>query len=358
MTIAAMIVVNNPGSWSAIYPPLAHAEWHGITPTDFIFPFFLFIVGTAIPFSIGKRLETKSPGRDVFFKIIRRTIIIFVIGLLLALIPRFDFANLRIPGVLQRIAVCYFIASILFLYFDWKKLVAISAALLLAYWALMTLVPVPGCAFPDIGDKACNLAAYLDRLFLSEAHIWQQSKVFDPEGLLSTLPAIVSTISGVLTGIWLKHERSKLEKVGGILFAGVTFCAGGWIWSLIFPFNKSLWTSSYAVYTTGLALCFLGFCFWLIDLKGYLKWSYPFRVFGMNALALFVLSGYLSKFLGVYKLDAAGGSLISVQGFIFNNFYVPLAEPMTASLAFALSYLLFWYLLMWVLYKKDIFIKI
>lgn len=358
ITIAGMVVVNNPGTWSAIYSPLAHAEWHGITPTDYIFPFFLFIVGTAIPFSLGKRLRSGKINRDVLTKIIRRTLIIFAIGLLLALIPKFDLANLRIPGVLQRIAVCYFFASICYLFLDWKKLVILSAAMLLLYWILMTLVPVPGCIAPDIGSKVCNLAALFDRVILMEDHIWKQGKVFDPEGILSTIPAIVSTISGVLTGIWLNRDTSKLEKVGGILFAGVLLCATGWIWNFVFPFNKSLWTSSYAIYTSGLALCFLGFCFWIIDVKGYTKWSYPFRVFGMNALALFVFSGFLSKFLILIKIDGGEGKSISLQSYIFKSVYLSIASPINASLFYALSYLLLWYGLMWILYKRKIFIKI
>ncbi|MEZ5346141.1 MAG: DUF5009 domain-containing protein [Pyrinomonadaceae bacterium] len=358
MTIAGMIVVNNPGTWNAIYSPLAHAEWHGITPTDYIFPFFLFIVGTAIPFSLSKRLESGKITADVFTKIIRRTIIIFALGLLLALVPKFDLANLRIPGVLQRIAVCYFIASILFLYLDWKKLALLSAILLLVYWILMTLVPVPGCIAPDIGSKVCNLAALLDRVILTEDHIWKQGKVFDPEGILSTIPAIASTISGVLTGMWLNRKISKPEKAGGLLSAGVALCALGWIWNYVFPFNKALWTSSYSVYTTGLALCFLGFCFWVIDVKEYKKWAYPFRVFGMNALALFVFSGFLSKFLILIKVDGADGKSISLQSAVFKSVFLPLASPINASLLYALFYLALWYVLMWVLYKRKIFITI
>ncbi|MCB1024245.1 MAG: DUF5009 domain-containing protein, partial [Acidobacteria bacterium] len=332
MTIAGMVVVNNPGTWSAIYSPLAHAVWHGITPTDFIFPFFLFIVGSAIPFSLGKRIKAGGADRAVFAKIIRRTIVIFTLGILLALIPKFDFANLRIPGVLQRIAVCYFFASILFLYLDWKKLAILSAVLLLLYWILMTLVPVPGCITPDINSKVCNLAALLDRVALTEKHMWKQAKVFDPEGILSTIPAIVSTLAGVLAGMRLKRDNPKLEKAFGLLATGICLCALGYIWNYSFPFNKSLWTSSYAVYTGGLALCFLGFCFWVIDIKGYTKWAFPFRVFGMNALALFVLSGFLSKLLILIKIDGGEGKLISLQSAIFKSVYLPLAAPINASL--------------------------
>ncbi|CAN5757229.1 DUF5009 domain-containing protein [soil metagenome] len=358
MTIAGMILVNNPGTWSAIYSPLKHAEWHGITPTDYIFPFFLFIVGVAIPLALGKRIETGTVTRDVYLKILRRSAIIFLLGLFLAAFPFFDFSNLRIPGVLQRIAVCYLIASILFLHFDWKKLTVISVVLLLAYWALMTLIPVPGCEITTINDKACNLAAYFDRLIFTENHIWKQAKVFDPEGILSTIPAVVTTISGVLTGIWLKKDTSDYEKCGGLFFFGIVLTAVGWAWNLFFPFNKSLWTSSYTIYTSGLALCFLGFCFWLVDIKDYKKWAKPFVIFGVNALALFVGSGLMAKTLGLIKISDTEGKSVSLQSWIFKTFFLSVAEPINASLMFAICFILFWLFLMWLLYRKRIYIKI
>jgi predicted acyltransferase len=357
MTIAGMVLVNNPGTWSAIYSPLKHAEWHGVTPTDYIFPFFLFIVGIAIPLALGKRIE-QGVSKDVYFKIFRRAAIIFLLGLFLAAFPYFDFANLRIPGVLQRIAVCYLVASLIFLHADWKKLSIIAVILLLVYWALMTLIAVPNCAVTTVDDKACNLAAYLDRLILGENHIWKQAKVYDPEGILSTIPAIVTTISGILTGIWLKSKRDDLEKVGGIFFGGVGLVAFGWAWNFFFPMNKPLWTSSYVFYTSGLALCFLGFCYWLIDIKGYKKWSKPFVIFGVNALALFVFSGLLAKILGLIKVASEEGKPISLHGWIFKNIFLPFAEPINASLMFAVSYILLWLFLMWLLYRKRIYIKV
>lgn len=357
MTIAGMVLVNNPGTWSAIYSPLKHAEWHGATPTDYIFPFFLFIVGVAIPLALGKRIE-QGVTKDVYLKIFRRSLLIFLLGLFLAAFPFFDLANLRIPGVLQRIAVCYLIASLIFLHADWKKLSIIAGVLLFVYWALMTLIAVPGCEVTTINDKACNLAAYLDRLVLGENHIWAQSKVFDPEGILSTIPAVVTTVSGILTGIWLKSDRSDLEKVGGIFFGGVVLVALGWYWNLFFPWNKALWTSSYVLYTSGLALCFLGFCYWLIDIKGYRKWSKPFIIFGVNALALFVFSGLLTKILYLIKIPAADGKTVSLYAWIYQNVFLPFAAPVNASLMFAVSYILLWLFLMWLLYRKRIYIKV
>ena len=358
MTIAGMVLVNNPGTWGAIYSPLAHAPWHGITPTDYIFPFFLFIVGIAIPLALGKRVA-EGISKDVYLKILRRTAIIFLLGLFLAAFPFFDFANLRIPGVLQRIAVCYLFASLIFLHTNWKQQTIIGVVLLLVYWILMTTIPVPNCDVTTINDKACNLAAYIDRAVFGENHIWKSAKVYDPEGILSTIPAIATALSGVLTGTWLATKKSDLEKVGGLFFFGVVLIALGWCWNFFLPFNKSLWTSSYVVYTTGLALCFLGFCYWLIDIKGYRKWSKPFVIFGVNALALFVFSGLFARVLGVIKVSGAEeGKSVSLQKWIFDSIFLPLAAPVNASLAYAICFILFWLFLMWLLYRKRIFIKV
>lgn len=358
MTIAGMVLVNNPGTWSAIYPPLKHAEWHGITPTDYIFPFFLFIVGVAIPLALGRRVEQGGITKEVYLKIFRRTALIFLLGLFLAAFPYFDFSTLRIPGVLQRIAICYLITSLIFIRTDWKQQTLIGIGLLILYWALMTLIAVPNCDATTIDDKTCNLAAYVDRTIFGENHIWRSAKVFDPEGILSTIPAVVTTISGVLTGTWLKSKRDNLEKVAGMFFFGIVLTVTGWIWHSFFPINKSLWTSSYVVYTSGLALLFLGFCFYLIDIKNYKKWTKPFVIFGVNALALFVFSGLLSKILGIIKITDTTGKQTSLQGWIFQSGFLSIAEPINASLLFALTYILFWLLLMWLLYRKRIYIKV
>ena len=436
MTIAGMTLVNNPGSWEHIYGPLEHAPWHGITPTDYIFPFFLFIVGVAIPIALSKRIEAGITS-DVYFKIFTRAVTIFVVSLIMSAIPFFKFTDTQIPyaikvlivlgytaalffylwdkrkialivagataavvtgfwlagfvivpynlgtmrifGVLQRIAVCYLIVSVLFLHTNWKQQAMIGGGLLLLYWLLMTAIPVPGCDVTTIDDKACNLAAYLDRLILTENHIWRGGKVYDPEGILSTIPALVTTISGVLTGTWLLGSpparggvadvsadgvvgeavpRSKFEIAAGMFFFGVVLLAAGWSWSLVFPLNKSLWTSSYVLYTSGLALCFLGFCYWLIDIKGYKKWTKPFVIFGVNALALFVFSGISARLLGMFKVTAADGTDTSLHEWIFDTFFLSVASPINASLAFAICFILFWLFLMWLLYRKKIYIKV
>ena len=366
MTIAGMVLVNNPGSWSHIYSPLAHAEWHGVTPTDFVFPFFLFIVGIAITLALGKRVENGVVNLDIYTKIFRRALIIFGWGLFLATFPFYNFtkgewldvSNVRIMGVLQRIAVCYLVASLIFIRTNWKQQAFIATALLLIYWTLMTLINVPGCDATTFNDKTCNLAAYFDRLILTENHIWKSAKVFDPEGLLSTIPAIATTLTGVLCGHWLRREKSDDEKVSAMFFSGLVLMAVGWAWSFWFPINKSLWTSSYVVYTAGLALSFLGFCYWLIDIKGYKKWAKPFVIFGVNALALYVFSGLVSKLLGLIKVTGAEGKSTSLQGWIFDVMFLPLASPINASLMFAISYILMWLFLMWLLYRKRIYIKV
>jgi predicted acyltransferase len=367
MTIAGMVLVNNPGTWSQIYSPLKHAEWHGATPTDFVFPFFLFIVGLSITLALGKRVESGGINRDIYTKIFRRALIIFALGLFLAVFPFYNFtsgewldiSNVRIMGVLQRIAVCYLVASLIFIRTNWKQQAIISGALLLVYWALMTLINVPGCEITTFNDKACNLAAYLDRVILTENHIWKSSKVFDPEGLLSTIPAIATTLAGVLCGHWLRSRRDDYERVAAMFFFGVVLTALGWAWNFWFSINKSLWTSSYVLYTAGLALCFLGFCYWLVDIKNYKKWAKPFVIFGVNALALFVFSGLMAKLFGIIKIGAgAEGKSISLQKWIFDSIFLPLASPINASLMYAISYILLWLFLMWLLYRKRIYIKV
>lgn len=433
MTIAGMVLVNNPGTWSAIYGPLKHAEWHGITPTDYVFPFFLFIVGVSISIALGKR-KTEKAGSDIYKKVITRSLAIFATGLAISALPLFvmgdtniawplkwiaaisiiaslyflflrnfkvafslialwavivfgslimgsdvawyNVGQMRIPGVLQRIAVCYLIVSLIFLHTNWKQQAAIGIALLLVYWLLMTVVHVPGCDVTTIDDKACNLAAWLDRTILTEAHIWRSAKVFDPEGILSTVPALATTISGVLTGTWLTQkykdndesegsqatikddQAGDLRKAVGLFFMGTILLAIGWTWSLVFPLNKSLWTSSYVVYTSGLALLTLGFCYYVIDIKGYKRWARPFVIFGVNALALFVFSGIMARVMGIIRIPAADEKTISLQQWIFNNLFLSWAEPINASLAYAISFILLWLFLMWLLYRRRLFIKI
>jgi predicted acyltransferase len=351
ITIAGMVLVNNPGSWEHIYWPLEHAAWHGWTPTDLVFPFFLFIVGVSITLALGKRLESGGSNRDVYLKIIKRTLIIFAIGVFLNGFPYFNLPELRIPGVLQRIAVCYFFASIIFLNTKIRTQIAIVIGLLLGYWLLVKFVPAPGFAAGDL-TKEGSLPSYVDRVVFGK-HVWAQAKVYDPEGLLSTIPALATTLIGVLTGHWLRTEKTRYEKAAGMFVVGAICVAIGWAWNALFPINKALWTSSYVLFTGGLGLQFLAFCYWLIDIKGYRRWARPFEVFGLNAIALYVVADLIAVSLGLIKVG--GGSL---GGWIYDRVFASWASPVNASLAFAICFVLVCLGLMWILYRRRIFLKV
>jgi predicted acyltransferase len=355
LTIAGMVLVNNPGSWSHIYWPLKHAEWHGWTPTDLVFPFFLFIVGVAIPLAFGRRVEGGGAKRDLYLKVLKRTLIIFALGLFLNGFPYFNLSAIRIPGVLQRIAVCYLLASIIFLKTRVRTQLIIVVVLLLVYWLLMASLSAPGFAAGDL-SKEGSIASFIDRMVLGN-HVWSQGKVYDPEGLLSTIPALATTLLGVLTGQWLRTDKSDYEKVAGIFVAGVSCLVIGWAWNSFFPINKSLWTSSYVLFTAGLALQFLAFCYWLIDIRKYQRWARPFVVFGVNAIVLFVGTGLMARLMGLIKLPW-GSSQISLQGWIFQKLFLSWASPINASLAYAITFILLWLGLMWILYYRKIFIKV
>jgi predicted acyltransferase len=366
LTIAGMVLVNNPGSWDSIYWPLEHAEWNGWTPTDLIFPFFLFIVGVAIALAFGRRVDNAAfptrerdqdggATRDLYLKIVRRTSIIFGLGLFLNGFPYFNLSELRIPGVLQRIAVCYLLASLIFLNTKVRTQVVIAAALLIIYWLLMTYVPAPGYLAGDL-SKEGSLASFIDRTVFG-AHVWSQARVYDPEGILSTIPALATTLLGVLTGTWLRSNSSQYEKVAGLFVAGMCCVVVGWAWNPFFPINKALWTSSYVLFTGGLALELLAFCYWLVDIKNYRAWAKPFVVFGVNAIALFAGTGIMARLLGLIKVPHHG-SRISLEDWIYQELFLSWASPVNASLAFAITFVLVWLGLMWILYSRKILIKV
>ena len=356
ITIAGMILVNNPGTWKAVYPPLRHADWHGLTPTDLIFPFFLFIVGIAITLSLSKRKSRGDNQNTLIMNILRRSLILFLLGLLLSAVPHFDISTIRIPGVLQRIAVVYLVTSILFLKLSVKGQIYSTLFVLLFYWIIMTLIPVPGIGEANL-EKTTNLAAWLDNLLL-HGHLYSGSKVWDPEGILSTLPALGSTLIGILTGHWLQSNEDMTTKTVWMFTYGVTLMLAGYIWDVWFPINKNLWTSSYVVYTGGLALLFLAMCYWFIDKLKIRWWVKPFQVYGMNAITVFFMSSLVAKLLYIIKVTDSTGSEISLRGFLFNNLFLSWLPPINASLAWAIVYVLIWLGLMWILYYKKIFIKV
>ena len=355
ITIAGMVLVNNPGSWEHIYWPLEHATWHGWTPTDLVFPFFVFIIGVAIPLAFGNRLQRGGSTRDLYLKIIRRTLIIFAIGLLLNGLSFPSLAEYRIPGVLQRLAVCYFFASIIYLNTKVRTQIAIIIGLLIFYWALVKLVPAPGYAAGDL-TKEGSLPSFVDRVVFGK-HVWAQARVYDPEGLLSTIPAIATALMGVLTGQWLRTEKSRYEKAAGMFVVGAVCVAIGWAWNAFFPINKALWTSSYVFFTGGLALQFLSICYWLIDIKGYRRWAKPFEVFGLNAIALYVGSGLMARLIGIIKVPDADGTRVALKTWIYDGLFASWLTPVNASLAFAIAFVMLWLGLMWLLYWRKIFIR-
>src|SRR6266550_3510774 len=357
LTVVGMVLVNNPGSWAHIYWPLEHAEWNGWTPTDLIFPFFLFIVGVAIPLAFGKRIERSDSRRALLFKILYRTAVIFLLGEFLAGFPYFHFSTIRIPGVLQRIAVCYFFAALIFIRTRPRTQAIIALALLIVYFIVMKHVHWNGYYVGDL-SKEGSLASIIDRKVLGP-HIWKQGIVYDPEGLLSTMGALATTLFGVLTGHLMRcKDRTPIEKVAHMFIAGAGCVAVGWAWNTWFPINKSLWTSSYVFFTAGLALQFLALCYWLIDIKGYKAWTKPFVIFGVNAIALFVGTGVMARLMGLIKFSRPDGTRQSLQGLIYNNAFASWLPPNLSSLAFAISFILLWLFFMWLLYRKNIIIKV
>jgi len=354
LTIAAMILVNNPGTWSSVYPPLRHAEWNGWTPTDLVFPFFLFIVGVAMTLSFARRIARGDSRSALARQVIRRTVIIFALGLILNGFPYFELSKIRIPGVLQRIALCYCFGAVIYLSTRIRGQIIATVTLLAGYWLLMTTVPVPGVGSGSLTMQA-NLAAYIDNTLL-HGHIYRPT--WDPEGILSTLPAIATVLLGVLTGQWLRVARTPLTRMKGMLAAGALGILTGQGMSFWFPINKNLWTSSYAVFTAGMALVLFALCYWFIDVKSYRKWATPFVVYGMNAIAVYVLSGLEGKASITWKVTQADGEAVLIKSFLYSKFFAPWAAPINASLMWAMAYVLFWLGVMWIFYWRKVFVKI
>ena len=329
-TIAAMILVNNPGS-SAAYAPLKHASWHGWTFTDLVFPFFLWIVGVAITLSFarGKPLP----------QVVKRSALIFAIGLLLNGFPYYNLSTIRIPGVLQRIAICYLIVATIFLFTKTRGRILWTIGLLASYWVIMT-------AGGDFTVEN-NFAKYVDGLFLS-GHMYSQTKTWDPEGIVSTLPAIATTLFGIFAGQMLKLRRPDEEKAVWLFFTGNCLIFTGLMLSTWMPINKMIWTSSYSVFTAGLAFVVFACAYWLTDVKGWHKYAKPFAIYGMNALALYVLAGLFARLISLIRID--GNSLRSL---IWRNVFEPIAPAAEASLLFSIAHVLLFYAIAYWFYRKN-----
>ena len=408
-TIMLMTIVNNPGSWASIYPPLQHAEWNGWTPTDLVFPFFIFIMGTAVPFA----MPNKTWDSTTFIKIFVRSLRIFCLGLFLnfysnigflglsgiplliekllitflvayALLGNFSpkvktilafsvlgillflaysgipaYQDIRIPGVLQRIAIVYFFTSLLYLKSTMKTQILVAATLLLGYWALMTLVPVPGIGAANL-EKETNLAAYIDNLFLKN-HMYSQTKTWDPEGILSMLPAIASGIIGMLIGQQLSFNLPKELKVKKIFWIGILLVFIANFWNFLFPINKSLWSSSFVLLTSGLAILCLSLLYYIIEITDYKNWTKLFLIWGVNPMIVFFFSGIIPEAMTMIKVNhpRLPGESLGFQSYFYNYGIVPLFQnPMNASLTYALVFAIFWSMILWVLYKNKLIFKV
>ncbi|MEO3406694.1 DUF5009 domain-containing protein [Mucilaginibacter sp. CAU 1740] len=352
-TVAAMILVNDPGDWGHIYWPLEHSKWNGCTPTDLVFPFFLFMVGVSIVYAMeSKKAEVENHSK-LLLSILRRTVIIIALGICLPLINDFQFAHLRIPGVLQRIGLVFGITALLYIKTGIRTQVIIAVSCLIGYYLLMTLVPVPGFGTPNL-EPATNLGAWIDRLVFTENHLWGSSKTWDPEGLLGTIPAVATCLLGVFTGTWLKTGKFKTSTdLFKMMGAGIVLIVLALIWNTFFPINKQLWTSSFVLLTAGLAIIILALSYWFIDIKGNKALLPSFLAFGRNAIAAYVLADVIPAVIAAIPVGKT-----NLWSFVYNNAFVPYLSPENASLAGAILTVLIIFIPVWVLYKKNITVKI
>ena len=386
LTIAGMLLVNNPGTWSAIYPPLEHATWNGWTPTDLIFPFFLFIAGVTTHLSLTARRARGDDEGAIRRQIIRRGLLIFLLGFLVNGFPFFTWGDVagvadptfiqrvvdrlyhwRIMGVLQRIGLAYMIGGLLSQGKSVKRQVATIAVLLYGYWFAMTLLPVPDSGAMGLlvlGDAPRTMAAWWDRLLLDWSrfglgnHLWVSSKTWDPEGIFSTIPAIATAMLGNLAGQWLSVRRTLNERLNGMFAVGAIGMMAGLMWNWSFPINKSLWTSSYVVFAAGMATLSIATIMWVVDVQHIRGWTKPFVVYGMNPMVAFVGSGVMARCIYSIFTVNYNGNKISLEAAIYRSLFASWLEPVNASLAFAITFVTFWFLILYVLYRKRIFFKV
>jgi predicted acyltransferase len=348
-----MILVSTPGTWDAVYRPLEHAEWHGWTPTDLVFPFLLFAMGAAVPFALERR---RGSPRRVRRHIIRRAVLLFALGLLLNAVeapPPLAWSTFRIPGVLQRIAIVYAVVAWLTERTSTRTQVIAAVGALLGYWAALMLIPVPG-AGAGVLTESDNLAASVDRLVFGR-HLAHPD--WDPEGLLSTIPAVATALAGVFAGDWIKKTRRPHTTVdvwgAGLLLTGV-----GLVWDRVFPINKNLWTSSFALFSAGLAAQLLAVCHWLIDEKGWRKWSLPLVAFGRNALAAYFLSVALDSVLTRWSVPQNSSLKDAIFSLAFSSWAESCCGLQFASLMYALAYVALWAIVVSEMSRRRIFIAI
>lgn len=380
MTVAGMLLVNNPGTWSAIYPPLEHAAWNGWTPTDVIFPFFLFIVGITTELSLRVRRARGDDESAILRQILRRGALIFLFGFLLSGFPYFTWPpampeatfldrvidrvqHWRVMGVLQRIGVAYLVGGLLTWRTSLRQQLVIVGALLFGYWALQTLVPVPdtGVAGRFVLDRPDQLlSAWVDRLVFGVDHLWSGAKTWDPEGLLSTMPAVGTMMLGTFAGRVISlRERPLSDRLAALFAVGAITMMLGLVWNWSFPINKSIWTSSYVLFTAGMGAVALATCMWLIDVMQWRRWTFPFVVYGMNPMLAFLGSGLMARCISsIWTWDIGNGKRTSAQQFVFKSVYASWLPPMEASLAYAVCFVVLWFLLLWAAWKRGIVLKV
>jgi predicted acyltransferase len=366
LTVAAMILVNNPGSWGDLYWPVAHAQWHGWTPTDLVFPFFLFIVGTALAYSLRKYVHGNNGQGNkiepaVYWRIIRRTVVLILLGVGLGVSYRvlayisgnadtIDFSGLRFPGVLQRIAIVYFVASLVVLHIGLRGQLILAAALLLGYWGLLAWLP-PGQDYQTNLSPAGNVVRVVDRAVIGEQHLYTKarSEKTDPEGLLSTLPAIVTALLGYWSGLAIQRGGATNRTVIQLLIAGAILTALGLGWDFAFPINKKIWTSSYVLLAGGLATMMLAGCLLKYDVWGWRRLARPWEIIGVNAIFVFVASGIVAQAFGHFEI---GG--MSIHAWLYSRLFTSwIAEPKLASLAFAIATVACWWLILWAMSRRG-----
>lgn len=365
LSIAAMILVNNPGAWGAKYQydPLRHAAWHGCTFTDLVFPTFLFCAGVAIVPALGGKVERGAATAPLVRGIGLRVVSLLVLGMLLSAFPLLTFADgkglfdpllrTRFPGVLQRIGICYGIAAVLFLFTSVRVQRRVLLGCLFGYWALITWVPVPGVGVPNLDDPAGTLQGWLDRAVFGD-HIWVKGS-YDPEGLLSTIPAVATALFGVEAGRVLRREPDAASRVASLLRLGVLWMLAGAVFAWFLPLNKPIWTSSYAVWTAGIATCGLGLCVWAFEQRGWTRLAHPLVVYGRNALLVFVGSSLLAKTISRLVHVPSGDGTASLQSWLFTNCLLgPIGEPKLASLAYGVLWLCGWYSVLAWLFRRGI----
>jgi predicted acyltransferase len=365
ITIAAMILANMAGVVDDVYRPLGHSEWHGCTPTDLIFPCFLFIVGVAMTFSLSKYTAENKPTKAVYLRILRRTAILFILGLVLngfwnQGVWTFDLSSIRLMGVLQRIALTYLFASLIVLKLPRKSQWLVAGGLLIAYWLTMMYIPVPDYG-AGVLTREGNFGAFIDRLIIPKAHLYKGDGfnfLGDPEGLFSTIPAIVSVLAGYFTGEWIKDKKQATSQTSmDLVLFGLCCLVIAIIWDVAFPINKKIWTSSYVLFTAGWALMLLAACYELIEVRLIKRWSKPFEIMGLNAIALFVASVFLIKITAKTQIGT-GETAVSIYNWIYQNIFASWAGNFNGSFLFALVTLLFWYGVAVLMYQKRWFIKV